>query len=211
MPSWSRLSFELQSAATGNQGTSHLGSDGILILPVEIVQLEVLLYFLEQQLDAPALLVQKSYFFSGDIKTVGQELVIPVLLILVTNLPQVKLPGDFHLPLLRYCARCAIELRIKEHKLYLRSDRSSCHSFKANQFRLFPHSMVYVLLHSFQKGMLRGTDFENVTFKTIQNKIIKTAVWVKELKTKVKIELSRCCPTKSIKSNCLEMFSLMRV
>lgn len=34
-----------------------------------------------------------------------------------------------------YCARGAIELRIKEHKLYLRSDRSSCHSFKANQFR----------------------------------------------------------------------------
>jgi hypothetical protein len=110
-----------------------------------------------------------------------------------------------------YCARCAMELRIKEHKLYLRSDRSSCHSFKGNQFRLFLHSMAYVLLHTFQKEMLRGTEFVNATFKTIQNKIIKTAAWVREMKTKVKIELPRCCPTKTIQSNCLEMFAVMRV
>ena len=110
-----------------------------------------------------------------------------------------------------YCARGAMELRIKEHKLYLKSDRSSCNSFKANQFRLFLHSMAYVLLHTLQKEVLRGTEFANATFKTIQNKIIKTAAWVKELKTKIKIELPRCCPTKTIQSNCLEMFSTMRI
>jgi len=110
-----------------------------------------------------------------------------------------------------YCARGAMELRIKEHKLYLKSDRSSCNSFKANQFRLFLHSMAYVLLHTLQKEALRGTEFANATFKTIQNKIIKTAAWVKELKTKIKIELPRCCPTKTIQSNCLEMFSIMRI
>lgn len=110
-----------------------------------------------------------------------------------------------------YCARGAMELRIKEHKLYLRSDRSSCHSFKANQFRLFLHSIAYVLIHTLQKEILRGTEFTNVTFKTIQNKIIKTAAWVKELKTKIKIEFPKCCPTKYIQSNCLEMFSIMRI
>jgi hypothetical protein len=110
-----------------------------------------------------------------------------------------------------YCARGGMELRIKEHKLYLKSDRSSCNSFKANQFRLFLHSMAYVLLHTLQKEVLRETEFANATFKTIQNRIIKTAAWVKELKTKIKIELPRCCPTKSIQSNCLEMFSIMRV
>ena len=76
------------------------------------------------------------------------------------------------------CARGAMELRIKEHKLYLKSDRSSCNSFKANQFRLFLHSIAYVLLHTLQKEVLQGTEFANVTFKTIQNKIIKTAAWV---------------------------------
>jgi len=127
---------------------------------------------------------------------------------IVTNLVQFRAKDLYEKG---YCARGTMELRIKEHKLYLRSDRSSCHRFKANQFRLFLHSIAYVLLHTFQKEVLRGTEFENATFKTIQNKIIKTAAWVKEMKTKVKIELPRCCPTKSIQSNCLEMFAVMRV
>lgn len=127
---------------------------------------------------------------------------------IVTNLVQFRAKDLYEKG---YCARGAMELRIKEHKLYLMSNRSSCHRFKANQFRLFLHSIAYVLLHTFQKEVLRGTEFENATFKTIQNKIIKTAAWVKEMKTKVKIELPRCCPTKSIQSNCLEMFAVMRV
>jgi len=83
-----------------------------------------------------------------------------------------------------------MELRIK--------DRSSCNSFKANQFRLFLLSIAYVLLHTLQKETLKGTEFVNATFKTIQNKIIKTAAWVKELKTKIKIELLRSSPTKAV-------------
>jgi hypothetical protein len=71
--------------------------------------------------------------------------------------------------------------------------------------------MAYVLLHTFQKEALKGIEFANATIKTIQNKIIKTAAWVRELKTKIKIELPRCCPTKEVQSNCLEMFSIMRV
>jgi hypothetical protein len=43
-----------------------------------------------------------------------------------------------------YCARATAELRIKEHKTYLLSDRMSCTSFMANQFRLFLHSAAYV-------------------------------------------------------------------
>jgi hypothetical protein len=40
-----------------------------------------------------------------------------------------------------YCARGEDELYIKDHKLYLKSDRTSCHRFEANQFRLFLHSV----------------------------------------------------------------------
>ncbi|MBK7479527.1 MAG: transposase [Bacteroidales bacterium] len=40
-----------------------------------------------------------------------------------------------------YCARGSMELRIKDHKLYLKSDRSSCTKFTANQFRLLLQSM----------------------------------------------------------------------
>jgi hypothetical protein len=109
-----------------------------------------------------------------------------------------------------YCARGAMELRIKDHKLYLNSDRSSCSRFEANQFRLFLHSMAYILIHSLQKEVLRNTRFANATMKTIQNKIIKTAAWVKEMKTKIKIELPQFCPTKNTQVKAFEIFEILR-
>ncbi len=110
-----------------------------------------------------------------------------------------------------YCARGAMELRIKEHKLYLKSDRSSCKSFQANQFRLFLHSIAYVLLHTMQKQLFKGTEYANATFKTIQNKVIKTAAWVKEMKTKIKVEFPKYCITKELQVNAFEMLSLLRI
>lgn len=88
-----------------------------------------------------------------------------------------------------YCARGAAELRIKDHKTYLLSDRMSCSSFLANQFRLFMHSAAYVLIHTLQSEILKGTELGKATIKTIQLKLIKVAARVKILKTKVKIEL----------------------
>ncbi len=82
-----------------------------------------------------------------------------------------------------------MELRIKDHKLYLKSDRTSCNRFLANSFRLLLHSASYVLIHTLQKEVLVGTEFANATMKTIQLKILKVAAWVKELKTKIHIEL----------------------
>src|SRR5438105_4110639 len=45
-----------------------------------------------------------------------------------------------------YCARGHMENEIKDHKLSLQSERTSCHRFEANQVRLFLHSAAYVLL-----------------------------------------------------------------
>ena len=42
-----------------------------------------------------------------------------------------------------YCARGQMENEIKDHKRYLKSDRTSCHRFEANQFRLLLHSAAY--------------------------------------------------------------------
>jgi hypothetical protein len=109
-----------------------------------------------------------------------------------------------------YCARGSMELRIKDHKLYLKSDRSSCTKFTANQFRLFLHSMAYILIHTLQKQVLKGSEYANATMKTIQLKIIKTAAWVKEMKTKIKIELPQFCPTKNEQIKGFEMLMLLR-
>lgn len=106
-----------------------------------------------------------------------------------------------------YCARGAMELRIKEHKLYLKSDRMSCNRFKANQFRLFLHSAAYVLMHTLQTEMLAGTALAKVTFKTLREKVIKVAAYVQELKSRVRIELPVSCPQQTVIGRTLSAFA----
>ena len=42
----------------------------------------------------------------------------------------------------RYCGRGEIELRIKDLK-YLKADRMSCNSYRANYFRLFLYGAAF--------------------------------------------------------------------
>jgi hypothetical protein len=95
-----------------------------------------------------------------------------------------------------YCSRGAMELMIKEHKTHLASDRTSCSSFQANQFRLFLHSMAYILMHHFRSRYLKGTQFAQAQFNTIRTKIIKTGARVHDLVTKIKIQLPNSYPYK---------------
>jgi hypothetical protein len=86
-----------------------------------------------------------------------------------------------------YCARGQMELYIKESKVHLLSDRMSCSRFEANQFRLFMHSAAYILLHALREKMLQGTEYANATMKTIRLRLIKVAAYVKEIKTRIKL------------------------
>lgn len=97
-----------------------------------------------------------------------------------------------------YCGRGAMELNIKEHKNHLASDRTSCSSFAANQFRLFLHSAAYVLMHAFRSKYLKGTEFAHAQFDTIRLKLIKIGARVRELKTRVKIHLPSSFPLKEL-------------
>ena len=109
-----------------------------------------------------------------------------------------------------YRARGNAELRIKDHKTYLKSDRTSCNKFEANQLRMFFHSIAYVLTHTLQKDVLRGTEFANSTMETIQLKLLKTAAKVKELKTKIKIEFPRICPVRDIQTKAFNILEILR-
>jgi hypothetical protein len=102
-----------------------------------------------------------------------------------------------------YCARGHMELYIKENKVHLLSDRMSCSRFEANQFRLFMHSAAYVLLHALREKMLQGTEYANATMKTIRLRLIKVAAYVKEIKTRIKIELPKQFPDMVVIANCL--------
>jgi hypothetical protein len=93
-----------------------------------------------------------------------------------------------------YCGRGAMELMIKEHKNHLLSDRTSCSGFQANQFRLFMHSIAYILMHSFREKHLKDTEFATAQFNTIRLKLLKIGALVRGLSTKVKIHLPSAYP-----------------
>ena len=95
-----------------------------------------------------------------------------------------------------YSGRGNMELYIKEHKNHLFSDRTSCTSFEANQFRLFLHSAAYVLMHSFRELHLQGTEFARAQFDTIRLKLIKIGARVQQMSTRIKIHLPSSFPLK---------------
>jgi len=97
-----------------------------------------------------------------------------------------------------YCARGRSEGFIKNHKTYLQSDRTSCHRFSANQFRLFLHSAAYVLLHTIQQIGMRGTQWTTSNFDTIQLRMLKVGARVREQATKVRFHFSTSYPLKDL-------------
>ena len=88
-----------------------------------------------------------------------------------------------------YCDRANAELYIKDHKLGLESDRSPCESAEANQFRLFPHSAAYVILHRFREKVLAGTKLARSSFQQIRLKLLKVAGRVQRMKTRIRFHL----------------------
>ena len=93
-----------------------------------------------------------------------------------------------------YCARGRMENMIKEHKLYTKSDRTSCHRWEANQFRLFLHTGAYWLLHQLRQAAPRRSLWRKATFETLRRAFLKVAVRIDELKSRIKIALPSAYP-----------------
>lgn len=93
-----------------------------------------------------------------------------------------------------YYHRGAAELFIKEHKRYLKSDRTSCHRFEANQFRLFLHSSAYVLFRAPRAHVLKYIQWAHVDNR---QELFKIGACVRELKTKIKVALPASCHLQS--------------
>ena len=72
-----------------------------------------------------------------------------------------------------YCARGEMENRIKEQQLGLFADRTSCHSWWANQLRLLLSSAAYVLLETIRRVGLPGTELSRAQAATIRLKLLK--------------------------------------
>jgi hypothetical protein len=88
-----------------------------------------------------------------------------------------------------YCARGQAENLIKAHKLHLASDRTSCTKATANQFRLLIHTAAYWLLHTLRSAAPKASFWRDAQFDTIRLGLIKVAVRVTEMVTKIKVSL----------------------
>ena len=97
-----------------------------------------------------------------------------------------------------YCGRARAELMIKEHKCFLKSSRTSCHTAEANQFRLFVHSAAYVVMHGLRETVLKGTELASATFDTIRLRLLKTAARVEVGKTFVRFHMPANSPVAAV-------------
>jgi len=77
-----------------------------------------------------------------------------------------------------YCERGEMENRVKEQQLMLFADRTSCHDFLANQFRLLLSAAAYVLLEAVRRLGLAGTQMERAQVSTIRLRLFKVAAQV---------------------------------
>jgi hypothetical protein len=110
-----------------------------------------------------------------------------------------------------YCARGQMENEIKDHKRYLKSDRTSCHRFEANQFRLFLHSAAYVLLDTLRREVLKGTPWAHATMETIQLRLFKLGARVHEFTDRIKISLPSSCPVAPVLRRSLTLLACVRL
>ena len=93
-----------------------------------------------------------------------------------------------------YCARGEMENRIKEAQLELFADRTSSHTFKANQLRLWLSSFAYVLIEALRRLGLRETTFAVATAGSIRLKLIKIGALITTSVRRVKIAMSSAHP-----------------
>jgi len=97
-----------------------------------------------------------------------------------------------------YCARGEMENRIKEAQLGLFADRTSCHYFIANQFRLLLSSVAYILVERLRALALAGTEFARLQAGTLRAKLLKIGAVIIRNTRRVRVLLSSAFPYQDI-------------
>jgi hypothetical protein len=106
-----------------------------------------------------------------------------------------SLPGTAeHLYETVYCARGQAENFIKLHKAQLASDRTSCRSPLANQFRLILHTAAYWLLHTLRAAAPPRSSWARAEFNTLRLGLIKLAARIVEGAARIRVWLPTACP-----------------
>lgn len=97
-----------------------------------------------------------------------------------------------------YCARGEMENRIKECQLGLFADRTSCHLWWPNQFRLLLASLAYVLMQRLRAIGLAGTELARAQVGTIRTRLLKIGAVIVRNTRRVRFFLSSAFPHQAI-------------
>jgi hypothetical protein len=93
-----------------------------------------------------------------------------------------------------YCARGDMENRIKEQQLDLFADRTSTHTLRANQIRLYFASFAYVLLCALRRLALPDTELAQAQCGTIRLKLLKIGAQIRISVRRVVVAFSEAFP-----------------
>lgn len=93
-----------------------------------------------------------------------------------------------------YCPRGDMENGIKQLKLDLSSDRNSCSSFVANQFRLLLSSFAYLLVSSLRRDALPETNIRKAYCGTIRLTLFKIGAVIIKNTRRIQVLLSSAYP-----------------
>ncbi len=103
-----------------------------------------------------------------------------------------------------YCQRGEMENRIKEQQLDLFADRTSCHRFLANQFRLLLSAAAYALVQALRRTALAGTGSARARVGTIRLRLLKVAARVVVSARRVVSHLASSYPLQELFGSVLE-------
>jgi len=113
---------------------------------------------------------------------------------IVTNLPGD--PRELYED--NYCRRGDMENRIKEQQLSLYADRTSCHRFVANQFRVLLAAAAYILLSHIRREALSDTELAHADVATIRIKLLKIGAWVKKSVRRLVVKMASSHPWQAL-------------
>jgi hypothetical protein len=97
-----------------------------------------------------------------------------------------------------YCARGDMENRIKEQQLDMFADRTSAHTMRANQLRLWFASVAYVLMNLLRHFGRRGAELERAQVGTIRLKLLKLGALVRVSVRRIVLSLSAAAPIRDV-------------
>jgi hypothetical protein len=109
-----------------------------------------------------------------------------------------------------YCARGEMENRIKEQQLGMFADRTSSHTMRANQLRLWFSALAYALVNELRAVALVGTELATAQVWTIRTRLLKVGAVVQQSVRRLRIALSSAFPLQEVWAHALERIGAVR-